>query len=595
MSALRLVDLRAIFKNYESSKILVWEIVRTVHPVQMMSLLYILEHVVRDNKSDPVEITAYNDDEIPIKRRKMTSPLPPSSETTTPSTTDGPLRRKTCTIVNSSSIFMIGQPAHGVILCDLQPSLRLQSFERDYRILPVLNRAMEIMTNTANGRLTVYGLLKMMSQSQSLDEIIDTNSLTLDEFEVLNNIRTKQYTQFANNLLYHLLPDSSHVERCNYTPPNSKFGEMDLSSKFHTYYQSFERATLTAPREARLFYTTNQLHCATIYERPADLDSVYYLQPRYSGYYVIVNTTGRVNKVYNRHCEYIQALLIEEEFSKHSTFVAVLLPKSREPTPVPKSWRYSGLKTDRVHRKNYYFIVIVDVLRFRDTLLIDRPFKERQKYITMIKGVNVIHAATIAPNGLDVSDAWSRHQHQHAEASSQLYHIDGVVLRHKNSTAVKPPNQFRFSKSLLHIIDTQANVRLYGDCSVISRLDVHFSPTMAERCTICLIYGHDEHYYYCCKFDRRAFTFVHDVKLERTCDLHRQSVRYRNDRIVVQNHQVLPRGIALVRVYHNCNKSLTNPLVDSTRAILGYEFKFTTSMYDLPFLYETWFQGSQIL
>jgi len=47
-----LKHLHDIFDNYQPSKVLVWEIVRTMHPVHCAALLFILENVIKSNKAE---------------------------------------------------------------------------------------------------------------------------------------------------------------------------------------------------------------------------------------------------------------------------------------------------------------------------------------------------------------------------------------------------------------------------------------------------------------------------------------------------------------------------------------------------------------
>lgn len=275
--------------------------------------------------------------------------------------------------------------------------------------------------------------------------------------------------------------------------------------------------------------------------------------------------------------------MIREAFIKHSTFEAILLPKCNDE---PKSWRYCQ-KSHMVHTKDYYFIIIVYFLRYRNELLIDKPFEVRSKYIDQIKGTNVISAETTSPG--TPHDIWTMLYRKYKNSNSKRYPIDGIVLRHRKSTVSKAPYQYRFPKNLLFNIDTMSKYNVDGQCTLRLSLNNKFNFGVVENCTICIIYAHDDQYYYICFFDRGKFVFKHVAKSDRLTDLTRKKIHYRNDKIIVQDCKIIPNVVAFVRVYYNNNQNFSDRRLQSRYAIVGYEFKFITSMYDIPYSSVQWF------
>lgn len=423
------------------------------------ALLYILENIVKDTKKSPIELV--NDMCININAKRTIENNNTNYEYVD---IDLMLKRQKVIVTIDKLDYMIDANSTEdcrVVMCDLRPILNLNICYRNRSILPQKDtnadlQALEMFN--ADGHLTIYGLVKLMSNNICTY----SHKFSLKELEVMHNLRTKEFIQFSRNLLNHLMPENMHSDRSFFSPTELSYSKQDMTIKFFRYFNSLTNVTAAASRDSRSFNTVNRPHLKDIiYERPSNMSRDYFIQPRYAGYRVVINTTERVTRVYNIHCEYIQSLLIHELFNRHSTFEAILLPNSNNE---PKSWRYCGQKSHKVHTKDYYFIVVVDVLRYRNELLIDKPFELRAKYISRIKGTNVIHAETICPES--GQDSWTQLYKRYKNSNSQFYPIDGIVLRHKKSTAAKAPYQYRFPKHLLFNINTLTNQCLEGNIVV---------------------------------------------------------------------------------------------------------------------------------
>jgi len=240
----------------------------------------------------------------------------------------------------------------------------------------------------------------------------------------------------------------------------------------------------------------------------------------------------------------------------------------------------------------YFVIIIVDVLRVNDVMLVDLPYKERMRYAqSLAKNTdNVIVAKTCS--GSNATRLMTLLEREHHDVGFDMFSpINGIMYRKKTSVAKIPPAQYLFSQSVLYNFHKDKFDRIYGSCSLNVPFDSYFPLDMAETCTIVTVYAHDDDYYYTCVYDRVKFIFTHEAIMDRTCDMWRKQIRYRNDLIYVRGAVIMPMGVAFMRVYHNYNQ--THRLVGtdnrSKRVILGYEFKLTTSMYDVPYESCCWF------
>lgn len=138
----------------------------------------------------------------------------------------------------------------GLVLCNVQPTLRLQLCERDRLVMPAQLSVNVELAEHIDGRLTVFGLVKLMSSCRQM--FIDYKRFSFQELEVLYNLRTKQYTQFSTNLLNHLLPCNMHKNR-HVVNTRSSTEDVDLPSNFLKFYNSFRDITSAASRDYHFF------------------------------------------------------------------------------------------------------------------------------------------------------------------------------------------------------------------------------------------------------------------------------------------------------------------------------------------------------
>lgn len=147
------------------------------------------------------------------------------------------------------------------------------------------------------------------------------------------------------------------------------------------------------------------------------------------------------------------------------------------------------------------------------------------------------------------------------------------MIRCLDDSVVDPPIEYRFNlKSYYHFASDQSH-SLHGDVCLKESFSAAFDLEMADRRKVCMIYAHDEHLFYVCRFDReRTFQFVHAATLPRFQNLQStfRDPLYRSEPIYILNPVVRPMGLAYVRVYE-----------DRFDSIIGYEQKLTNGMYDV--------------
>lgn len=265
-----------IFKNYESSKLLAWEILRTIHPVHTMALLYILENVIKDSKLSPVELINNESNGGGTKKRSNSQ----HDATDTTDTATVRKRQKFFLNLHKQNYVIDSQSSdNSIVFCDLQPTLNLQACSRDKNKLHSKNTNDDLRTLemfNADGALTIYGFVKMMTNSVCNF----VHEFSLCEREVMHNLRTKEFIKFSKNLLNHLMPDNLHSDRLFVNPTEISYTIPDLILKFFRFFNSLTNVTAAASRDAQSFNTVNRPYLKDIYERPSNMYREYYIQPR---------------------------------------------------------------------------------------------------------------------------------------------------------------------------------------------------------------------------------------------------------------------------------------------------------------------------
>lgn len=408
-------------------------------------------------------------------------------------------------------------------------------------------------TRDAAGNLTVMGLLHVVRDCAN-------ERLTLEERVAIHNLRTHYYTRFVDNVRYFLLPDDMQADR-------NEFGTVDARSvteKFLHYYRSLTAgdASLyyggyTNPKSFR--YITRPV-LRRIDRRPVDSDNDYVVQPLYQGHRVVINCNERETRCYNCYGELLQGFMYNARFTVNATFEAIVLPLDRDGRM--RSWRYGAHNNDKAHR----VVVVVDVFRIDHRIMVDSPFVERAAHITSVGGTHV----HVPP---PTECTWESLERAYYRRTDLYDPIVGVVLRRGQDTCAEPPRAYRFNMTTCYDFLTNRVHRLAGSVALREFQRVHYNLDMADRRTVCTVYAHDESYYYVCTFDRQRFQFVHCAVLERLSDIARRRPKYTCESVYVLGARREVMGVMFLRVYYSAHD----------RAVVGFEHKLTTSMYDVPY------------
>ncbi|CAH0393286.1 unnamed protein product [Bemisia tabaci] len=597
MSYLTIEDILLIFNAYEPSRVLTWEIVRTLHPIHTAALIYLLENVGKTNK-----LNAFDPIELPFKQERT-----------------GESRAVITPRYNFAQSVTI----------KLTRVMKTTDNLPDLNELGKIRMASATDTHDQNGKLTIIGLLRMITDelyvsASQTEESNDTsvtatrgifNSLNLNERIAAHNLSTNDYGRFLANIVNHLLPDEMHRDRNRVARLEE---EPSITRKFLKFYESMSSLNKSHSRYCRNV-DPNSFRCTlrpnnVILTQPIDANNLrkYMAEPYYSGIRVVINSTRTETRCYNRYGEPIPGFLHGERFESHATFEAVVLPLDR--TGALRSWRYNprpkwskGAKPrTRRHtkiEKPDFVLKVVDVFRFEDGVLYDTPFEKRVDFIERIGG-RLIQCSSYSQDQAHLEML----ERDHRSSLDPFHPITGIMYRRCDSSYDEKPLIFKFRP--IHYYDFFSNEfvspTLSADkVSVIGKplSNIHgilIDPEIvAEYRTVCIVYAHDKECYFVCKFDRDLFHFKHAGTLLRGTDISRKKPKYKRERIYVQNAKRIPMGIMLLRVYYNKEKGQMwwweeneahikrdteniEETFESSYSIVAYEDKITLSMYDVP-------------
>lgn len=609
-------DLLRLFENYQSSKLLVWEIVRTMHPIHCASMLYIMENVMRTNKTDSYDTAddSQTADDCCVDSTTIGDDVS-QSETVLRSFIDEDADGFSIGVESGDGGRYFEPDSESVPLC-MRPTVGSKRCVVDRQVLPEAFDRRSAESETADGDLTLFGLVKLMQEQRGAA----VEPKTFAERVVMHNLRTRHYTQFADNLSSHLLPDNPKMSRFSVGANGSSRGVChtladtgnfeSLPVRFLKFYASFERdGNVTSPteRNSRAFRVTRRPKPRTMYVKPAALDlrnGRYYVQPRYVGYRVIVNVTGSETRTFNRFGEHVQNMLYKLKFAEnvHATFEAVLLPVDAHGRL--RSWRYRRPNAANVLFANSLRVIVVDVLRVHNRILVDEPFAERARYLQKLfangnatngESIDVVPAETA--RGPAAETLWSRVEREYLDSATTnsfeaFAPVNGLILRCASTTRASVDSdvlQYVFAPASIYSFRTNTVTRLHGRCSIREQFDTYFHVETAEARTTAIVYAHDEFHYYVCAYDRTTLEFVHYASLARIPKVTPEPRYNRSELIYVRDARKRPAGVAFVRVYHNENDKLIAYPGSPNRVILGYDQKLTTSMYDLPYKPTKWY------
>lgn len=538
MDKLYSCDIFKIYKNYEPSRHKIWEIVRSFNPIEFAQLLYLLENVTKSSKRDTISLhDAY------IKYPKIDCPNVLLKITDSPT-----IRLERCTFHNESSDMFWNDGTKN-------NNDDIKDTTDDFDINTLLNHVRS--NNILNPNDT--------SESELIPNVTTTNLRDV-RFKVLNhNIGTQCYHKFLKHIEHLLFNDNLQTDRNEHQTQ-----QMSIVLKFMQFYKTmnFKQSLDNDSRNFRNLIIPQPIR---IFNRDLINDPNYIIQPLYQGFHVIVYSSPHETKCYSRFGTLQPNLAYSIRCNVPCTFEAIILPIDKFGNE--RCWRYWTFKSG-------FVMYVVDVFRYKQTILTMTPFKDRAKYIKLIvdNQINMRSAMTEHHTWLSIEERYIKNQ--------DIYDpIVGVVLRDPNhifsvtSSITKPMHQPKlFYFNILYTFDmlNQKIINLCTNYELSTIQTLHLNYEMADYKTICLAYGHCNQFIYLCTYNRNVHQFVHAAVLQRSYREY-TTLNYKPESIYVVNNKIVPQGIMYIRIYYDLMKN-----------IIGYESKNTDDrfkvMYKNPLL-----------
>lgn len=576
MAKVYLSDVFKIYKDFEPSKLKIWEIVRTYHPIEFAKLLYLLENVSRNYKRDAI---CLNDSEIDYNFSKQ-------------------------------------HHVPYLLSASENPCIRL---ERGIEVPSILwNTTTTTTTNNTNStspslcfccneKYDISHLLEYIQSPKYMASKYYTQEFKKCRlFQILNhNIGTTYYASLLNSIQNLLFNENFQTDR-NEIDSNNNNNNSSIVIKFRQFYQNIiykqsvdsdvrNFRNIIIPKPVRIFDRDLMSSCSSSSSNNSssgNSDKQFMVQPLYQGLHVIVYTSPNETKCYSRFGCLQQNLAYSlKSDSDICTFEAIILPIDN--LKHARSWRYWPFKSG-------FMFYVVDVFRYNQTILTSMPFRERAKYIPLVvKNNSSLFAAQL-------SKSWETLERDYI-ANRDIYDpIVGVVLRdpeqiispnsdtggdrtnsidininngNKNFKAIENKAFYfniLYSFDLLQskVVDLQLNL----PPETVQCL--HLNYEMADFKTVCVAYGHCDQFIYLCTYNRNLHQFVHAAKLTRSPNEYNK-LTYKSEKIYVLNNETLPRGILYLRVYYDMSKN-----------IIGYEHKCTDDRFKVAYTNPLFYDGS---
>nr|AHW98296.1 GrBNV_gp48-like protein [Nilaparvata lugens endogenous nudivirus] len=552
-------NLLKIFYNYEPTRIKLWEIVRTFDSKHIAALIFILSNVNR-SKNNSVYTHKLIENLIKETNEKI----------------DGVVH-KLCV-----------QPTLNVV--------RVRSIYETYACADNSNN--DVFLDRVNNQLTIWGLMSLIRAGNTLGGGGD-DELTIDERLVMHNISSTYYIQFINNIRNLLFRDESMIDDRNNVQrvAQSKL----VTENFLQYYNAIHTATQHDPRVVDRHYVENSLNRQTqslmqnqfvaltsdidpknfryiirprplrCYDKFLDVimrcakDTVV-VQPLYRGFFVVINSTGNQTRCYNRYGDLQYGLLYDTKFNVSATFEAVILPVDE--TGNIRNWNYWEYR----HSTAVY---ITDVFRYKQTVATNLTYSQRYAYASQIGGVSVRTLFNCNESSSPV-DVWSKLQQEYNDRPYDMMDpIGGLIVRASTNCDLSvPPIEYRFNMKTYYDFASDTFENVVGSISLKNSYNITFDMEMATYRTVCLVYAHDTTHLYTCAYDRNTtFQFYHVSKLPRLLNIKSlKTPIYRPETLYILGAKINQLGLCYVRVYYN-----------HINEIVGYDYKSTTSMYDVPY------------
>lgn len=463
-----------------------------------------------------------------------------------------------------------------------------------------------------NGRLTIWGFMWLIRHGESTHAKALTpqnrpRGLNDVEILVMNNICTSVYYSFVQHIEYYLMRDeSTQTDRNEFTSSTSI---NDMTQSFLRYFNALyfilshhasivEKVGLLTDRFCKDYESVRDIDLPQL---STDIDAKRFryllrprpqrclerlfdtlthvdrravvVQPRFAGMFVVIHTHGDQSRCYNRYGDLLINFLYTVRFNKSATFEAVIVPL--DGNGHVRNWRYWPFKKSIA-------IYITDVFRYEQNMLVHQPYGERRKRIESLSIVpNKSGNVRLIRDNRQIetpAEYWST-----IESDYYTHHLDvldpinGIIVRHVNDSIHDAPVEYRFNMKAYYDFQSDSLFSVHGDIGINDGRNIIFDLNMADYRTTCIVYAHDDSHFYICSYERSSiFQFYHAATLPRL--VRSNSLRdpvYKPENLYVLGARVPPMGLCYLRTYY-----------DKQDNIVGYDYKLTTSMYDVPYEYE---------
>lgn len=562
-------DILMMLRNFEVSRGKLWEMVRRYDPLQVAVLLYLLENVKREPKKVPIILP----DEALLE-------------------------------------FAGAKPYNvdAVKRLQLKPSLRTDravSVTTPLFAWPRYVRRLNDSRTLSKGDENIVKLLDRMrsppNDTSGEDALLHPYLLI-----VAHNLSTSIYQSFLNNFIFLLFPDDMQADR------SCLLAEQLVAIRYLRYHRQLNLQRSLCATDSRRFRYVILPRPRRVYHKPRTSDGSrceYIYQSLYQGFHSVIDQehdTSLTVRVFNRYGELSRASLPPLRLTNSCTFEAVIVPV--DVCGWSRSWRYWPYREG-------YRIYVCDVFRYGDNVLATVPFSERLRYVRRLCDENPY--LTMARTSRHVSELTDRQPVQQCsaspakstkakqdvnylvsldnsrndifcpvvgwiarEASSKFspFYCDG--LEDKGRCAIEleasTPLQYRYHVSVVYDLIEDKMFRVHGTekDAVISSLKserLFYDLEMADERRVWLAYGNTDEAYYLCVYNPLLHQYEHMATIERSPYDTVAEPKYQQERLVVVNAKIKPRGFMYLRVYSDRNGNY-----------IGYETKLSTSRYDVP-------------
>lgn len=396
------------------------------------------------------------------------------------------------------------------------------------------------------------------------NKIVETNYNILERI-VIHNLNSKAYKMFLNCIISYILPEYLKKNRndSNYETPIHGLAQSFLNFYYNKYYYNVSSKSLTAIKRYKNVDEDNY----TFEMENLIRNNIYDILPWFDGYRLIIHVNSEFQcKCYNVDCELICNNLFKRiTYPIHCTFEVVMLPL--DVNNKPKSWMFWDYKSG-------FVCYIVDIFRFKHTMLLTKTYNERKFYLNKLTETKIFKfISSFFPENFKMSYSTILTYFNKYEG---LYGaVKGVLLRELNkgdssnrNIQIKFPHRLAYDRRKDFVLQFSGSVSIYDSLNTI--FDIY-----SCQCSLIysVAYGCDSEYIYLCAFDRNICRFVHMGRVSRIVYAHK-NVKFKTfSTIYVEGAEVPIEGYCVLRIYFDTR----------TFKIILIEYKFTDSIYKISY------------